>query len=407
VGAGARAVGEGFLDTVGQAILSALSKACAKVAEELLHFLSASSGVTFESGWWASERTQHLVRTVAALGAVLMVGFLLLAVIHGLLAGDPGAMLRSALVEVPISVLATAVLVSVTQLLLGVTDESANLVLARVPEDLGRFFEGFADTASLATHGLAGMVILALFLMGALLVWVELLVRSSLIYWLAAAAPLLAAARVWPGARGAFRKLCEIGLALIISKFAIALALGLGAAALSGGGPREGDLGTKVGMDLAGLLGGAVLMGLAAFTPFVLLRLLPILEVAVAAQGISRSPARAAQAGMQGAYYLQGIERMAGAHRGPSGGGPAGADAHAAGPGPAGPAGPPGAAGAAGSTAGGAAAGGAPAAGAATAAAGPAAAAAAVPVGAAAAATRAARTTADNAATPAGRGSGS
>lgn len=256
VGAGARAAGAGFLDTVGQAILSALAKACAKVAEELMHFLSASAGVSFDSGWWASVRGQHLVATVAVLGAVLMVGFLLLAIVQGLLAGEPGAMLRSALVEVPLSVLGTVVLVSVTQLLLGVTDESSNLVLERVPEDLSRFFEGFANTASLATHGLAGVAILMLFLAGALLVWIELVVRSSLIYWLVAAAPLLAAARVWPAARGAFRKLCEIGLALILSKFAISLALGLGAAALAGGGPREGDLGTQVGTDLAGLLGG-------------------------------------------------------------------------------------------------------------------------------------------------------
>jgi hypothetical protein len=258
---------------------------------------------------------------VGALAAVLMVGFLLAAIVQGLLAGDPGAMLRSALVEVPISVAATAVLVSVTQLLLGVTDESSNLVLDRVPEDLGRFFSGFGTAANFATSGLAGGVILVLFLAGALMVWIELLVRSSLLYWLVAAAPLLAAARVWPAARGAFAKLCEIGLALILSKFAIALALGLGAAALAGGGPNPGDVGTQVGTDLAGLLTGAVLMGLAAFTPFVLLRLLPLVEGAVAAQGISRSPVRAAQAGMQGAYYIKGLDRMAGVGAGGAGAG--------------------------------------------------------------------------------------
>src|SRR5205085_10298788 len=76
VGAGARKAGQEFMDTVGQAILSALAKACDKVATELLHLLSASSGVSFDAGWWASSRGQHLVRTVGALGAVLMVGFL-------------------------------------------------------------------------------------------------------------------------------------------------------------------------------------------------------------------------------------------------------------------------------------------------------------------------------------------
>jgi len=169
------------------------------------------------------------------------------------------------------------------------------------------------------------------FLLGAILVWIELVVRSSLIYLLMAAAPLTLAARVWPAARGAWRRLAELGLALIVSKFAIALALGLGAAALAGGGPKSGDLGTQAGMDLAGMLTGASLMLLAAFTPFIVLRLLPIVEGAVIAQGISRSPARAAQGGMQAAYYAQGLKRMAGGGGNRSGGtaGPAPAPAPA------------------------------------------------------------------------------
>jgi len=57
---------------------------------------------------------------------------------------------------------------------------------------------------------------------------------------------------------------------------------------------------------------------MAAFTPFVVLRLLPVLETAVVAQGVSRSPARAAQSGTQGAYYVQGLQRMAGGSRPPA-----------------------------------------------------------------------------------------
>lgn len=322
LGAGARQAGGVVLGPIGDGIVRGLAGACKKVAEELLHFLSASASVSFERGWWASPRGQAIVHTVGALAVAFMVGFLLLAIIQGLLVGEPGTMVRAALVEVPVSVIATVVLVAVAQLLLGVTDEASTMVLDRAPEDLARFLAGFGNVANVASSGFAGVIMLVLFLVGALLVWIELVVRSSLIYWLAAAAPLIAAARVWPAARGAFRKLCEIGLALILSKFAIALALGLGAAALAGGGPKSGDLGTRVGLDLAGLLGGAALMLLAAFTPFVLLRLLPILEVAVVAQGISHSPARAAQTGLQAGYYMQGLERMASAgHRqGPASG---------------------------------------------------------------------------------------
>lgn len=106
-------------------------------------------------------------------------------------------------------------------------------------------------------------------------------------------------------------------MALIVAKFAVAVALALGAAALAGGGPRPPEAGAveAAGISLASMLAGASLMALAAFTPFVVLRILPILETAVVAQGISRSPARAAQTGAQGVYYAQGLQRMAGGSR--------------------------------------------------------------------------------------------
>ncbi len=414
VSSGVRRAGASVLSSVGDAIVGGLARACQKVAEELMHFLTTSSSVHLDQGWWASPRGQSVVGAVATLAVVFMVGFLLLAIIQGLLTGDPGSMFRAALLEVPISVAATVVLVSVTQLLLGVTDEASNLVLDRTPEDLGRFFAGFGNAANFATHGLAGAVLLVLFLIGALLVWIELVVRASLIYWLVAVGPLIAAARVWPAARGAFRKLCELGLALIFSKFAIALALGLGAAALSGGGPKSGDLGTQVGLDLGGLLAGAALMLLAAFTPFVLLRLLPILEVAVVAQGISRSPARAGQTGMQSVYYAQGLGRMAGggARGASSASGPAspsgGGDGNSPGGGPPSSPSPTGQGGAPGSAAPSAApaSAGTASAGAAGASAAVPAAAAAVPVGVAAAGVNRTRTTADQASKPAAETAG-
>jgi type IV secretion system protein TrbL len=311
---------ETFLEPIGDAIVRGLAGAAKKVSDEVLHFITNSAAVSFDEGWWANDRAQTLVRQIATLALVLTLLFLLLAVVQGLFAGDVGGMLRATLVEVPVTIGATVALMAVTQLLLGLVDGASAMVLSGVPEALGHFFEGFGNTASIATNGFAGILMVAVFLLGAILVWIELVVRSALIYLLMAAAPLTLAARVWPAARGAWRRLAELGLALIVSKFAIALALGLGAAALAGGGPKSGDLGTKVGMDLAAMLTGASLMLLAAFTPFIVLRLLPIVEGAVIAQGISRSPVRAAQAGMQAGYYAQGLARMAGGRGGRSGG---------------------------------------------------------------------------------------
>jgi hypothetical protein len=303
---------DAFLDPIGRAIVRGLAGAAKKVSEEVTHFITNSAAVNFDEGWWANDRAQTLVRQIGTLALVLTLLFLLLALVQGLFAGDVGGMLRATMVEVPVTIAATVALVAVTQLLLGLVDGASAMVLSGVPEALGHFFAGFGDEATIATNGFAGILMVAVFLLGAILVWIELVVRSSLIYLLVAAAPLTLAARVWPAARGAWRRLAELGLALIVSKFAIALALGLGAAALAGGGPKSGDLGTQAGMDLAAMLTGASLMLLAAFAPFIVLRLLPIVEGAVIAQGISHSPARAAQSGMQAAYYAQGLKRLAG-----------------------------------------------------------------------------------------------
>lgn len=300
---------EPIVHGVASALLGWLADACRTVGGELVAGLSGPASPRFETGWWASPQARELMKTVGALAAMLALGFVFLALLQGLLAGDPLGMLRSALGHVPLSALGMAVVVAVTDVLLRVTDEATALVLHGTPENLAHFVSGFGVQSSLITGGLAAGVLMAVFLLGALLVWAELVVRSALVYLLVAFAPLVLAARIWPAARGMFRRLCELGLALIVSKLAIALALAVGAVALGGGdgaGWRPDG-----GLSLAGLLGGATLMGLAAFTPFVVLRLLPLLETAVVAQGISRSPVRGVQTAMAASAYPVRLARLA------------------------------------------------------------------------------------------------
>src|SRR5438445_3362797 len=128
LGGGARSVGDSILSAVGQSIARGLADACKQVTSGLLRFLSSSGGIDFHAGWWASGRTQTVLRSVGTLAAVLMVGFVLLAVIQGVLSGDPGAMLRATLVEVPVSVLGTVVLAAGAKLLLGLTDAASSAV---------------------------------------------------------------------------------------------------------------------------------------------------------------------------------------------------------------------------------------------------------------------------------------
>lgn len=316
----------------------ALANAAAKVVTEVLHYLDTSSTVSLDQGWFAGPRAREITQSVVLFAAVLLVLFLLAAVIQGLVKGDVGLMVRTAAIEVPMSVFGMVVLTTVTAVLLAVTDGISSLVLAGAPESIGRFFQ-FGQPDAILSLGLFGFILIPAFILGAILVWIELVVRSSLIYLLLAFSPLVLAARVWPVLAGAWHQLCRIGIALIVSKFAIALALGLGAAALSGGGPgnlaspgpNPNDVGSQAGLTVAGLVVGASLMVLAAFAPFVVLKLLPVFEAAVVAQGISRGPLRAGQTAAQTAYYAQGLRRLAGS------GGPRPGNDGAGGEGPGGP----------------------------------------------------------------------
>jgi hypothetical protein len=102
-----------------------------------------------------------------------------------------------------------------------------------------------------------------------------------------------------------WRRFVELGVALIAAKFVIALALALGSEALAG------SVGTSGGASLTAMTTGAGLMLISALSPFVLLRIIPGVEGAVAAQGISRMPARTAMTAVSTATSAMLLARLA------------------------------------------------------------------------------------------------
>lgn len=308
-------------------LAQALANAAGTMVTQVMNYLDSSSTVSLDQGWFAGPAASEILSSVAVFAGALLVLFLLAAVIQGLVRGDVGLMVRAAAVEVPVSVFAMVAVTTVTGVLLAITDGASAMVLAGAPENIATFLQ-FGEPEMIINLGLFGFILVPAFILAAVLVWIELVVRSSLIYLLLAFSPIVLSARVWPALSGAWHQLCRIGLALIASKFVISLALGLGAAALANGGPgnlgapgpNPNDVGTQVGLTVGGLITGVSLMVLSAFAPFVLLKLLPVFEAAVLAQGISRGPLRAAQTGAQMAYYGAGLKRLAGRNGASSGG---------------------------------------------------------------------------------------
>jgi hypothetical protein len=116
-------------------------------------------------------------------------------------------------------------------------------------------------------------------ILGALLVFLELLLRANAIYLIAALIPVVYAVRIWPAARGVARRTTEALVAIILAQPVVALAISLGAAA----GASLGGIGDASLKDFGTAVAGAVFLLLAALAPWGMLSLMPALEAAMAA----------------------------------------------------------------------------------------------------------------------------
>lgn len=258
--------------------------------------------------------------TTVGIGAVLLVGFVLIGITQGVLAGDVGGMLRRVTFELPMAVLGMVGLVAVTQALVTLTDQLSKGLLDHFADDVRSFTATVGSLGTLtggtATAFVVFLLALVSVLAGIVLV-AELVVRSSLIYIVVALAPLVFAAQLWPALRGTGRKLLELLVALIVSKLVVAVALAVAAAAAVGAG-SGGEVtalpapevmaenpGGSVTQAVGILLAATAAFGVAAFSPLLVARLLPIAEAAVVAQGIRGGPVRAGQQALSLRYYTQ------------------------------------------------------------------------------------------------------
>ena len=306
VGTVAGAVGNGAMDALTGFVvdgavwfLTAITKA-----------VTSSTNVTVTSTWFSKHYA-----AMTELAAVFALLFLLLSAAGSAFHQDPSRVGRG-LVAVGVAGLGTAAASTVTQLLLVVSDELSRLIAGTLTGDLGQAMTG-------ATRGLAGLTLVtgpvgvpafAALIAGvvaafaAVLIWVELLLRGVAIYATLLFFPIALAGLAWEPSRRWARRLAELLTSLIFAKFVIVAILSLAAGALAAGG--EG---------YAGVLSGAALLLVAAFAPFLLLRIIGVFEVAVAAgalEGARQRGTRPLTHGGQSAMYAVQRHRALSAQRG-------------------------------------------------------------------------------------------
>ena len=307
--------------------------------DALLTFFQRSSTPNLAAGWFAGgpigAGAHSPYGVVTSLAVTLLLLCVLLSVVHALLIGEGAALLARLARDIPLAVFGIVATIGVVQVLLGAADELALQVLRRT--EAGAHATDVLRTLS-ESRVFGAQPSFVVFLLGlvavlaAFLLWVELLVRASLLYVLLALSPLAYAAFVWPSARRILRRLAELVVALVLSKLVIAITLAVAASALASSAP-SGALVPGAEAELGTLLVGTIMFLLAAFAPFVVLRLVPTVEAAVVARGISRAPGRATQTALLTTLTVTRLAGLAGSTGagGPAGGTPA-ATASRAGP---------------------------------------------------------------------------
>jgi hypothetical protein len=219
---------------------------------------------------------------VAGIAALLTLPFLFAAAIQALVRSDLALLVRAAFGYLPLAMLGVGIAAPLTMLLLSASDELSAAVSSAAGHAGVHFLAGAGaaiGTLSVLSRSPFLVFFVGLLTVGAAIVlWFELLLRAAAVYVIVLMLPLAFAALVWPARRIWAIRAVEVLIALILSKFLIVAVLSLGGAALS----------QSFLTSISGMLAGFVLLMLGALTPWALLRLLPLGDIAGGAAGSLR-----------------------------------------------------------------------------------------------------------------------
>ncbi len=225
-----------------------------------------------------------------SVSAPLMLLGLVITTFDALRHGDSAALWRTYLGVAPAAVLAIALARPTSLLVLQAIDQLSSSASSTV------VLHEKALASSLLSLGTTtpgfGLSILAIgVVVGTWLLWCELIVRTVVLTLLLVLVPVVMPLTVFPGARRAGARLAETFVAIAASKFLIVVTLSLGLDELTGSSATQ-------------VVTGAVTLMLAAATPYLLLRVVPLLESSAlhnlegvrshfsrAATGLATSPA--------------------------------------------------------------------------------------------------------------------
>ncbi|MGE0139741.1 MAG: hypothetical protein AB7R77_18160, partial [Ilumatobacteraceae bacterium] len=276
-GFGLNAIGEAVgwaWDKVVTGIYTWLANGLALLVEWVWSVLDSGTTPRVTAGWFANDLAVQL----GVLALAVTVAMMLASGIQAALAGRPEQIL-DAVRQGIWSIVASALTVTVIDLLLGLVDEASAMVWQSGRADLVSMIEGIVvvatTTGPLATTFVGPLCLLVGFV-GLIGLVVSLMMRSSLIYLAAALAPLVWSANVLPLFRGTARKLIHLTVALIVSKLAIVVSLvvAVNLIAQPSGDPDSTSIINDGAAAVGTLMSGFVCFLIGAVSPLVLYKLM-------------------------------------------------------------------------------------------------------------------------------------
>jgi hypothetical protein len=266
-----------------EAVLSGISQWVASGAEWLLgqigDVLSSTTTVDVGATWFRIHYGQ-----MTALAGVVILPMLLASTLQAVVRQNPGQLVRSFLVQLPLALLLAVVAIQIVILSLSATDAMSDAVAGGTGADINSLLSGVTTglVAAASDPTLASFVLLLVALLvavAAFVLWLELLIRAAAVYVAVLFLPLALATLVWPAVSHWCRRLVETLAALILSKFVIVATLSLAAGAVSSGTAGTGSHGS----GFSSVLAGGALLVMATFTPFAILRMIPAVEAGAVA----------------------------------------------------------------------------------------------------------------------------
>ena len=304
---------ESLVGWAGDKIFEGITNWIAKGCVQLLGFVwsvmdrTASPHLNAE---WFSGTANSPYQVAARIGGLVLLGLFFVSIAHGVATGDVGGVMRRSFADLPMTVFVMLALVTLTQAAVGLTDAMSDSVWEGMRTNAVGVFDGIGRITTTVPGGtfLAPLVLLVL-MIALLFLWFVLMLRDSLIYLVVVLAIAFGLpGMVWPTLRGMARHTIELLAALILAKPVIALALSVGVGALGGvgatGTPGDGIIDNGLA-EFGTLVVGIITFGLAAFMPYLVYRLIPVVAAATVAAGVASGPLRAASTGMQFQYYAQ------------------------------------------------------------------------------------------------------